>query len=125
MRFTFKKDEKLKSHKLIERLFVEGQRLKSYPLQLVYLETTHTSEAKIQVGFSVPKRRFKRAVDRNRIKRLIREAYRLQKHNLKVIQDLNCTKIYIFMFVYIAKEELSYKEISTQMASIITKFNTK
>ena len=81
MRLTFGKQEKLKSRKLIERLFEEGKSVKKYPIRLVYLQTDHTSDLPAQVGFSVPKRHFKRAVDRNRIKRLLREAYRIQKKN--------------------------------------------
>jgi ribonuclease P protein component len=125
MRYTFKKEEKLKSRKLIEKLFIEGNRIKSFPVQLVFLQTEHTTDAKIQAGFSVPKRRFKRAVDRNRIKRLLRESYRLNKHLLKIIKDKNYTKKHIFMFVYIGKEELSFQEIEQAMQQLFSEFNLR
>ena len=55
MRLTFgKHSEKLKSRKLIERLFEEGKSVKKYPIRLVYLQTDHTSDLPAQVGFSVP-----------------------------------------------------------------------
>ncbi|PCH51248.1 MAG: ribonuclease P protein component, partial [Flavobacteriaceae bacterium] len=73
MRFTLEKDEKLKSKKLIEQLFAKGGRVKSFPLQLIYLKKEHYSECPIKVGFVVPKRAVHLAVNRNRIKRMIRE----------------------------------------------------
>ena len=78
MRFTFGKPEKLKSRKLIGKLFEDGKSVKKFPVRLVYLQTNHTSDFPVQAGFSVPKRNFKRAVDRNRIKRLIRESFRIR-----------------------------------------------
>ncbi|HHB51920.1 MAG TPA: ribonuclease P protein component [Saprospiraceae bacterium] len=124
MRYTFGKAEKLKSRKLIEQLFMRGDRLTSFPIQLVYLKTQHNTDAAIQVGFSVPKRRFKRAVDRNRIKRLLRESYRLNKHELQIIQEADYTKKHIFMFVYIGKREMSFQEIESAMLKIFSQFNS-
>ena len=100
MRLTFGKQEKLKSRKLIERLFEEGKSVKKYPIRLVYLQTDHTSDLPAQVGFSVPKRHFKRAVDRNRIKRLLREAYRIQKKEL--YGQLH--QPFIFMFNFLGRK---------------------
>ncbi len=77
----FRKAERLCSKKRIEQLFAGDSRsLSAYPLRAVYRETT--SEQPLQLLISVSKRRFKHAVDRNRTKRLIREAYRLNKHLL-------------------------------------------
>ena len=73
MKFTLGKEERLKSRKLIGRLYTEGETIKKFPLRMVYLQTEHTSNYPAQVGVSVPKRLFKKAVDRNRIKRLLRE----------------------------------------------------
>ena len=75
MKLTYNKHEKLKSQKTIEQLFLDGDSVSAYPLRLVYLK--HGDSRK--VGVSVSKRNFKRAVDRIRIKRLLREAYRLNK----------------------------------------------
>lgn len=69
---SFKKIEKLKSQKLIEKLFSEGKSIAVYPLRLVYLKTSFEDPVKLKVGVSVSKRNFKKAVDRNRMKRLMR-----------------------------------------------------
>ena len=79
MNNTLGKTERLKSRKLIKKLFEEGISIKNYPFRLVYIAT---ETPPIKSSFSVPKRNFKKAVDRNRIKRLIKEAYRLEKKNL-------------------------------------------
>ena len=122
MKNTFKKEEKLKSRKLIEQLFLEGKRITTFPILLVYLETEHLSKYKIQASFSVPKRRFKRAVDRNRIKRLMRESYRLQKHLVQELQEEKGENKAVFMFVYIGKEEMNYTTIETSIGKLLTTF---
>ncbi|WP_317045208.1 ribonuclease P protein component [Formosa algae] len=79
MKHTYGKTEKLKSKITIEKLFTEGKSVSAYPLRLVYLKTSFEDNVTIKAGVSVSKRNFKLAVDRNRIKRLLREAYRLNK----------------------------------------------
>ncbi len=118
MRFTFGKREKLKSRKLIGKLFTEGKSVKKFPVRLVYLQTTHTSNFPIQASFSVPKRNFKRAVDRNRIKRLLREAYRHEKNSL--YEELS--KPYIFMFTFIGKKEPTYLEAQQKIQEVLALF---
>lgn len=80
---TYGKHEKLKSRKLIEEVFTKGQVVKAYPIRLHYLIHDNEEYSPLQAGVSVSKRNFKRAVDRNRVKRLLREAYRLQNEELK------------------------------------------
>ena len=118
MRCTLGKPEKLKSRKLIGQLFEEGKSVKKFPVRLVYLQTQHTSDFPVQVGFSVPKRNFKRAVDRNRIKRLLREAYRHQKGILYP----QLSKPYVFMFTFIGKEEPTYLEIQQKIQQVFALF---
>ena len=101
MENMFGKQEKLKSRKLIEKLFKEGSSVKKFPLRLVFLQTSHTSNFPIQASFSVPKRNFKKAVDRNRIKRQIREAYRLNKESWLEATDRKPAYVAI---MYVAKE---------------------
>jgi ribonuclease P protein component len=81
-RFGFGRAEKLKSRKSIEELFAQGRSFPAYPLRVVY-RFLPAEQGSIQAGVSVSKRYFKKAVDRNRLKRLMREAYRLQKGGLK------------------------------------------
>ena len=74
MNFKYSKKDKLKSKKLIERLFNEGKSLTVYPLRLIYLKTEFEDQSILKTGVSVSKRLQKTAVARNRIKRLLREA---------------------------------------------------
>ena len=82
-RFTFKKDERVTGVKRIEHLFAHGRSFISYPLRVVFVEQTmqDDSSRRVSVFVSVPKKKLKSAVDRNRMKRLIRETYRLNKHS--------------------------------------------
>jgi ribonuclease P protein component len=77
--FSYNKFEKLKSRKQIELLFAQGKSISSFPVKVFYLPVEHTPLHPIQVGVGVSARNFKKAVDRNTIKRRMREAYRLHK----------------------------------------------
>jgi ribonuclease P protein component len=79
-RYTFKKGERLKSVIAINRAFSEGSKVVKFPFLVRYTHTTFDADFPYQIATTVSKRRFKRAVDRNRIKRLMREAWRLEKH---------------------------------------------
>lgn len=117
MRFTFGKEEKLKSRKQIERLFAEGNMVKEFPILMKFLKTD-VNDFPIKVAFSVPKRNFKLAVHRNRIKRLLREAYRLNKHVLLN----NIDDKYVVMFIYTDKTEWNYQELEEKMIVVLDKF---
>lgn len=118
MKYTLGKEERLKSRKIIGRLYKEGQSIKVFPLRMVFLQTEHTSNFPAQVGVSVPKRNFKHAVSRNRIKRLLRETYRKEKYTVYN----SVTKPYIFMISYIAKDEWKYVDLEEKMKKLLTKF---
>ncbi|CAL2081314.1 ribonuclease P protein component [Tenacibaculum sp. 190524A02b] len=118
MKFTLGKEERLKSRKLIGKLYEEGKSIKVFPLRMVYIQAEHTSNYPVQVGVSVPKRNFKKAVDRNRIKRLLRESYRKEKHTIYSEVD----KHYVFMISYLAKNEWEYADIEHKMKKIIAVF---
>jgi ribonuclease P protein component len=81
-RFTLKKEERIRNVKQIEYLFSHGQSFVSYPLRVVFVEQEGVTPSQVSIFVSVPKKKLKSAVDRNRIKRLIREAYRLNKYTL-------------------------------------------
>jgi len=121
MRFTFRKKEKLKSKKLIEQLFEHGNSISLFPLRMVYSKIEHASNYPVQAGFSVSRRKFKKAVDRNRIKRLMRESYRKNKHIL--YQNIEDT--YILMFTYIDEKEYKYVDIEEKMIHLLKKFLQK
>jgi len=81
MSFKYSKRDKLKSKKLIEQLFNEGSAVTVYPLRLIYLKTEFEDDSVLKTAVSVSKKLHKTAVARNRIKRLLRETYRLSKPN--------------------------------------------
>jgi ribonuclease P protein component len=115
MNNTLGKKERLKSQKLIGRLFEEGTSIKIFPFRLVYIATEKIS---LQSSFSVPKRNFKKAVDRNRIKRLIKEAYRLEKNNAFKTSNYNC----VFMITFLGNKELAFSEIQIKIRELLKLF---
>ena len=122
---TFSRSERLKSATLIGRLFKDSQSLVAYPLRVVWIELPAVGASElpvppVQVAISVPKRHFKTAVARNRLKRQIREAWRLQKH---LFYEKRAGKPALaLMLMYIAKEPVSYAEIESGVAKMLRKF---
>ena len=121
MKFTLNKKDKLKSKKLIEVLFTEGQSVTVYPLRLVYINASFDDAVLVKAGVSVSKRHFKKAVDRNRIKRLLRESYRLNKPDY----FNKITTSYALMILYIGKDKPMFPEIETKMNQLFEKFSNK
>ena len=118
MNFTYPKNERLKSKTTIGLLFSEGKSVSKYPLRLVYRIGEVNQEEKIKIGVSVSKKYFKKAVDRNYFKRVLRETYRLNKH---LLWD-NLEESYSFMFFYQSKDRLTYQEINTKTIQLFEKF---
>lgn len=119
MRYTFKKSERLKSEKTISALFAQRQSVGEYPFRLFWLEATQPLPAPIQMAFSAPKKKFKTAVARNRIKRCMREAYRLCK---EPIYGLLQGKQVVGMLLYVAdKEEGTWEEWQQKMERLLRK----
>ena len=118
MNFTYPKKERLKSKTTIGLLFSEGKSVSKYPLRLVYRQAEVDATEKIKMGVSVSKKYFKRAVDRNYFKRVLRETYRLNKHLLLH----NIQEPYSLMFFYQTKDKLSYEEINTKTIQLFEKF---
>lgn len=117
MNFTYPKSEKLKSRKTIDVLFSEGKSVSKYPLRLVYVPLEESDE-RIKMGVSVSKKYFKKAVDRNYFKRVLRETYRLNKQLL--LQNMQ--KPHAIMFLYQTKDRLSYDDIQTKTVQLFEKF---
>src|SRR6187402_3413136 len=118
MSFTYPKIEKLKSKNTINLLFSQGKSVSKYPLRLVYVPENLPEGQKIKMGVSVSKRNFKKAVDRNYFKRVLRETYRLNKHILLDGTD----RTYAFMFFYQTKDRLNYEDINTKTVQLFEKF---
>ena len=118
MRKTFPKKEKLKSQKLIEQLFADGKSIKARNVKLLFLETELPQDVPFQVGVTVPKKNFKSAVKRNRIKRLLREGYRLNKPQLFNKSEGS----FAFLFLYLGKEMPDYHSIEQNVQTILQKF---
>lgn len=118
MSYSYGKKEKLKSQKLVEILFSEGKSLSVYPLRMVFLKTNDSENVTIKCGVSVSKRNFKNAVDRNRIKRLLRETYRLNK--IKYFNNISSS--YAFMILYISKDGIDFDSLDKKMNLLLDKF---
>ena len=102
------------SKKNIDLLFQKGHSAISFPLKVIYLETDIEYVKPCQAMFVVPKRTFKRAHDRNKLKRRMREAYRLNKAFFyEVVKSKN--KKIILSFLYIGKKSEDYKQIETSI----------
>ncbi|MCF8713571.1 ribonuclease P protein component [Joostella atrarenae] len=118
MNQSFPTKEKLKSAILVSKLFTEGSSVSKYPIRLVFMKLAD-EDVKIKAGVSASKRSFKKAVDRNRIKRLMREAYRLNKH---LFFDTIEEGTYGFMFLYTGKEMPTFEKLNTVMQKIHQRF---
>ncbi len=119
---TFTKEERLSSRKLIEQVAKEGKSFLVHPFKVITLETELESKFPAQVMMSVAKKRFPRAVDRNRIKRLMREAYRKNKHTLyNSLAEQN--KKLALMLIYIGAELPEYKLTEDKIILILQRLS--
>lgn len=120
-RNTFPKSERLYLKKDIDRLFNNGQSFISYPLRIVYLSDTgdNIPASGISVLIGVPKKRIRRAAQRNRIKRLIREAFRLNKNELSNLYKQE-SKHLLVAFMYVCNEAKAYTNIEKSILKAFT-----
>lgn len=125
--FTLQKEERLKSRKLIEQLFKEGKSFAQPPFRVYYILIDITEignkEVKLKFGAGVSSKNFRKAVDRNRVKRITREAYRLQKDIL--VQHVPSGKQLVVFFIYTGRDLPLYKDVYEKMAVTLRKLANK
>ncbi|MDP4712484.1 MAG: ribonuclease P protein component [Saprospiraceae bacterium] len=123
--FSFSREERLKNFTAIRSLFTSGRALNHYPFRIIWLPLEGVQSVfPVQVAISVPRKKFPRAVDRNRIKRLIREAYRLHKHEL--YQALaGETQCYAIMIMYVDKSLPVYAAVEPQISKALHRLGKK
>ena len=121
-RFTLSKQERLSSLKEIDALFKDGTAFSQFPFRVVWREAAAT-DVPLKVVFSVSKKRFSRAVDRNRIKRLMRESYRLSKPALyKILPE---GRYFQLGLIYIGKEILDFDSIQKGLSKALERLITQ
>lgn len=117
-RLTFRKPERLVSVSVFERLVKEGKSINRPPLRMLYAPEKLETDAPAQVAFSVPKRTFGRAVDRNRIKRLLREAYRQNKSTVYPLFE-STGKKWAMLLIFTGKSIPDFREVSEKVNLIL------
>ena len=120
--FTLGRHERLKHRKFIEQLFKSGKNFSVFPFRVYYLFQDELT-GPLQAGFSASTRNFKRAVDRNRIKRITKEAYRLQKNDLCTELDARKKKLALFI-VYVDKNLPAFEIAKDRVRIILQKLIT-
>lgn len=119
---TFGKEYKLCSRKTIEGLFSEGKQLRAYPFTVYLKELANDTNVPFQLVFSAPKRSFKRAHDRNYVKRIMKETFRKKKLILEDYLQKEQKQIALFV-IYTQKQLPSYAETLVQVEKLMHKIN--
>ncbi len=117
--YTFTKEERLCNKKLIDELFRNGSSFLCYPFKVSWLNILEEQAFPAQVLFSVPKKRYKRAVDRNLLKRRMREAYRLNKTHFLYLPLTEKGRKIVFSIGYIGKEIADYSLVEKKMLKLL------
>ena len=123
--FSYQKKDKLKSRKQTQFLFAKGQSMNAFPIKLIY--TLESNEpGSVQTGVGAPSRTFRKAVDRNRVKRLLREGYRLERPEFiaSSVDALNKLRVNLF-FLYTDATVISQKEIQEKIKQLLSRLSEK
>jgi ribonuclease P protein component len=118
--FTFTKQEKLTGETVVTELFLHGASFIAYPVRVVWSASKSVYSPSLKVLMSVPKKKLKHAVDRNRVKRLLRETYRLHKNELTTLVVEHGLQVRM-AFVWIPTEVLDYVKVERKVKDAITK----
>jgi ribonuclease P protein component len=121
IRHTFSKKERISSRKLLTELFEKGNSVHHYPIRMVWMEIEKKDGILAKIAVSVPKKNIKKAVDRNRIKRLMRESYRQNKYLLQNYCTLK-DKTLAILFVYTSKVLPDYEEAQAKIILSLKRF---
>lgn len=124
MPFNYPKKEKLCSKILISKLFEKNQKFTKYPLRLMWIETALPAKVPVQSVVSVSKRRFKKAVTRNLLKRRMREAFRLNKNELYNLLNAE-NKQLALMFIYQSNDILPFLDIEKAVIFLLKELRNK
>lgn len=125
--YRFPKSERLKGQKQIEKLFLEGESMYKYPIRVVYRQLKFSNAFEhdgypIKVAFSVPKRKIKKAVERNRVKRRMREAYRLNRKTVLDLETLSSKQLQLqLVFIYQHHAMVDYQIVEKAVVKLLKK----
>ena len=122
--YTFRKEERLCSRKHLDLLFKNGSSFLLYPFRISYLFIDEPASIPAQVVINVPKKRYKRAVDRNLLKRRIREAYRLNKQDHFYNQLPTERGLLLFSIQYVGKQKYEFIFIQKKLIATFKRFIT-
>lgn len=123
VRHTLKAYERLKRQKLIDTLFSQGKAYSVFPITVKYLSVVKDASdtSSVKVGFTVSKKKFKHAVKRNKVKRWMREAWRLNKYLLSALPEERQLQLF---FIYTSSQLSSFSEVEVAVVKCISKLNT-
>ena len=127
--FTYQKKDKLKSRKQTQFLFAKGQSMNAFPLKLIYtIQKIESVESPalgtLQAGVGAPSRTFRKAVARNRVKRLLREGYRLERPAFIEAAVIKGLRINLF-FLYTDATVISQKEVQEKIKQLLSRLSEK
>lgn len=125
--YTYQKKDKLKSRKQTQYLFSKGQSINQFPIKLIYTIVHQSENNSLQAGVGAPTRTFRKAVSRNRVKRLLREGYRLEKpaflSNTK-LEGKVVNLFFLYTDVTVLDQSLIQEKIKLLLAKLSEKINT-
>ena len=124
MMATFPAAERIKSKIVLEELYQKGESLNHFPFRLKFMRHNFEDGTKVKIAISVPKRNVRKAVKRNRLKRQIKEAYRLNKSSLLSQFEAEAKGLALFL-IYTGKQDQDYHFIEAKLIELLKKLQSK